>query len=333
MRPLLLGLAGPVLTAEDRAFLRAADPAGFLIMGRNVGTPDQLRALTADLRGLFGRDLLILVDQEGGRVARLGPPHWPDFPAAARFGALYDKAPISAIAAARANGAAIGMVLRRAGIDAAAMPVLDMPQAGADPVIGDRALGAEPMRVAALGRALLEGLAEGGAIGVMKHVPGHGRAGADSHERLSVVAAPRDALEEDWAPFRALAARAPAAMTAHILYQALDPERPATLSPAIVADVVRGAIGFSGLLVTDDIGMGALAGPLGQRAAGAMAAGCDLVLAATAARKEQEALCEALGPIGDEAHARLGRALAARGAGEGDLAALIARRDALLAYA
>ncbi len=272
MLPVILGLAGETLDADERAFFRAADPAGYILFARNCRTPPQLRALTDSLRDLSGRsDLPILVDQEGGRVARLAPPHWPAFPAARHFARLYDRAPISAIAAARLNAQAIAVVLAEAGVNVACLPVLDLERPDAHDVIGDRALGAAPRQVAALGRAVLDGLAAGGCAGVVKHMPGHGRAQADSHAGLPVVAADAAALEDDIAPFRALAG-APMGMIAHILYPAWDAARCASLSPAVIGAVIRGRIGFGGFLMSDDIGMAALSGPLAGRAAAAVAA-------------------------------------------------------------
>ncbi|HTU10362.1 MAG TPA: beta-N-acetylhexosaminidase [Allosphingosinicella sp.] len=332
MLPAFLGLSGPRLTDAERALIRDADPAGFILFGRNVVDPAQLRALTDGLREASGRaDLPILIDQEGGRVARLRPPAWPAFPAAGRFAALYDKAPISAIEAVRANAQAIALVLAGAGINVNCAPMLDLLQPDADAVVGDRAFGTEPMQVAALGRAMLDGLRAGGVAGVIKHMPGHGRARADSHHSLPVVDAPPDALAADLAPFRALAA-APMGMTAHILYPAWDADHPASLSPGIVGDVIRGEIGFDGLLMTDDIAMGALTAPLPDRARAALAAGCDVVLHCSGEAADNEILAGALSPIGEAAAARLARAMALQAAPAG-LDALLAKRDALLAYA
>lgn len=333
MLPAFLGLSGPTLTDAERGLIRDADPAGFILFGRNIVDPVQLRALTDGLRDASGRaDLPVLIDQEGGRVARLRPPHWPSFPAAGRFAALYAKAPMSAIEAVRANALAIALVLAGAGINVDCAPALDLAHEGADAIVGDRSFGAEPMQVAALGRAMLDGLAAGGVAGVIKHLPGHGRARADSHHHLPVVDVTAEALEIDLAPFRALAGRASMAMTAHILYPAWDTERPATLSPAIVASVIRGAIGFDGLLMTDDIAMGALSGSVAERARAALAAGCDVVLHCTGEPADNEALAAALPPIGGAAAVRLATAMAL-GPPSGDLEALLDKRDALLACA
>ena len=335
MLPAILGLSGLALTDAERGLIREADPAGFILFGRNVGDPAQLRALTDSLRAISVRaDLPILVDQEGGRVARLRPPHWPALPAPWRFAELYHKAPISAIEAARVNAEAMAVTLAEMGINIDCTPLLDVRQVGAHDVIGDRALGAEPMQVAALGRAVLDGLEAGGVLGVVKHMPGHGRARADSHEELPVVEASEAELAVDLAPFRALAG-APVGMAAHLLYPAWDPDLPASISPTIVADIIRGEIGFEGLLLSDDIGMGALPGPVAARAEAVIAAGCDLALHCSGAAADNEAIAGASGTIGPAATARLERALAriagkasARGYEE-----LAAKRDALLAYA
>lgn len=333
MLPAIIGLSGLALTADERAFIRAADPAGFILFGRNVAGKAQLRALTDDLRSLTGRDSLpILVDQEGGRIVRLGPPEWPSFPAASRFAALYERAPISAMEAARLNGLAIGLSLAQAGINVACAPLLDLLHADADGVIGDRALGADPLQVASLGRALLDGLAEGGVAGMIKHMPGHGRAGADSHVALPVVAASAEEMERDLLPFRRLA-HAPFGMTAHILYTAWDPNRPATVSPRVIGDVIRGAIGFRGILVSDSLRMAALPGPLEEKGRAALAAGCDLVLHCSGELAESERLAGALPALPPETADRLESATRQpSGQDPASPPDLIARRDALLAH-
>lgn len=332
MRAAILGLAGETLSADERAFFREADPAGFILFSRNCRDRAQLRALTDALRDVSGRgDLPILIDQEGGRVARLAPPEWPAFPAAGRFAALYERAPISAIEAARADGAALALMLAEVGVNVDCLPVLDVPQAGAHAVIGDRALGAEPMRVAALGRALLDGLEAGGCIGVMKHVPGHGRAAADSHKELPVVAAGADDLAADIAPFRACRDAA-MAMTAHVLYPAWDRDNPASTSPAIIAGIIRGEIGFEGLLMSDDIAMEALTGTLADRARAVIAAGCDVALHCSGVLAESEAVVGAVEDLGTVGAERLAKAMARTGqASLDDFAGVLAKRDALLA--
>jgi beta-N-acetylhexosaminidase len=334
MRAAFLGLSGPALTGDERAFFRDADPAGFILFGRNVENKAQLRALTDSLRGLSGRaDLPVLIDQEGGRVARLPSPEWPAFPAAWRFSELYDKAPISAIEAARANGEALALTLAESGINVDCLPVLDLRHQGGHDVIGDRAFGAEPLRVAALGRATLDGLAAGGVCGVIKHIPGHGRARADSHKILPVVDAPEEELAADLAPFQALR-DAPMAMTAHLLYPAWDPERPATLSPTIIADIIRTRIGFEGLLMSDDLAMEALTGTFAERAGAAIAAGCDIALHCSGVLTESEEVAGAAGEIKAAAAERLALAMARTVAVSGrSYESLAAKRDALLAYA
>lgn len=331
MKPVIFGLSGLSLTPDERDFFRDADPVGYILFKRNVDTRDQMRALTDSLRTLSGRgDVPILIDQEGGRVARMGPPEWPVYPAGPAFDALYRAAPMSAIQAMRANGQALGLMLREVGITVDCAPLLDVAQEGTTDAIASRAYGAEPMQVAALGRAMLEGLAAAGVVGVVKHMPGHGRALVDSHHLLPTVTASDAELAVDLEPFRTLA-NAPMGMTSHIVFEAWDAERPATLSPAVIERIIRGAIGFDGLLMTDDIDMKALSGTAGEKAAGALAAGCDLVLDCWARMDEMVDIAGRVPPIGDAARDRLNRAMASVGAGEGDFAELIARRDALLA--
>jgi beta-N-acetylhexosaminidase len=333
MKPVIFGLSGPVLTPDERAFFADARPAGYILFKRNVETRAQLRALTDHLRALEGRDdVAILVDQEGGRVARLGPPEWPAFPAGPAFDALYERAPMSGIEAARANAHALGLMLAEVGITVNCLPLLDVARADTTEAIATRAYGHEPMRVAAMGRATLEGLRAGGVVGVVKHMPGHGRALADSHYHLPTVTAPADELEDDLAPFRALAS-APIGMTSHIVYHAWDAERPATLSPTVIEQVIRGRIGFDGLLMTDDIDMKALSGTPAEKAAGAVAAGCDVVLDCWARMDEMQAIAAALPDITQRGRERLDAAMASVGEAAGALAELIAKRDALLALA
>ncbi|GAA0306932.1 beta-N-acetylhexosaminidase [Sphingomonas oligophenolica] len=333
MKPVIYGLSGPTLTPEERSFFLQAEPAGYILFKRNIADRAQLRALTDDLRAISGRgDLPILIDQEGGRVARMGPPEWPAFPAGPKFDALYDIAPISAIEAARANAQAIALMLAEVGITVDCLPLLDVSQPDTTEAISTRALGSEPMRVAAMGRAIIEGLRAGGVVGVVKHMPGHGRAKLDTHYHLPTVTASDAELEIDLAPFRALAG-APMGMTSHIVFEAWDPARPATLSPIVIEDVIRKRIGFDGLLMTDDIDMKALSGTAGDKAAGAIAAGCDLVLDCWGRMDEMEDIAARLGDIADRSRARLDRAMAtiAGVVPQGEMAELIARRDALLA--
>lgn len=332
MTPLFLGLKGLTLTPEEIALFTAAEPAGYILFKRNVDNPEQVRALTDSLRALSGRaDVPILIDQEGGRVARLQPPHWPAFPPGRVFGDLYDKAPLSAIEAARLNAEALGQMLYGLGITVDCLPLLDVPVPGAHDIIGDRAYGEEPVRVAALGKATLQGLAQAGVVGVVKHIPGHGRAGVDSHVALPVVEASAADLEADLAPFRQLA-DAPMAMTAHVVYKAWDDKRCASVSPVVIGEIIRGVIGFGGLLMSDDLGMHALGGPFGQRARDVLAAGCDIALHCSGDFAEMAEIVDAVGPISAAAETRLTRAMAmARPPARSDIAALCAQRDRLLA--
>lgn len=333
MKPVIFGLSGPTLTADEHAFFADAAPAGFILFKRNVESRSQLRALTDSLRALMGRDdLPILIDQEGGRVARLGPPEWPAFPAGPAFDALYEKAPMSAIEAARVNAQAIALMLHEVGINVDCLPLLDVVQADTTEAIASRAYGRDPLRVAAMGRAVLDGLAAGGCVGVVKHMPGHGRAVVDTHYHLPTVTADDAALDDDLAPFIALK-DAPMGMTSHIVFTAWDAERPATLSPTIVEQIIRERIGFDGLLMTDDIDMKALSGTAGEKAAGALAAGVDLVLDCWARMDEMTDIAGRIGDIPDASRARLDRAMASLRPPEGDFAELIAKRDALLALA
>ena len=334
MLPAILGLGGEKLGADERAFFREANPAGFILFARNCANREQLRRLTDELRDLSGRDVTILIDQEGGKVARLAAPEWPPFPAGWRFAELYRKAPISAIEAARVNAQAIAVTLAEVGVNVDCIPVLDVRQPGAHDVIGDRALGDEPMQVAALGRAVLEGLEAGGVCGVVKHMPGHGRARADSHVELPLVDEDEDALAVDLAPFLALHDAA-MAMSAHVLYAAWDDARPASVSPIVIEQIIRGRIGFDGLLMSDDIAMEALDGALADRARAVLAAGCDVVLHCSGTLDENEIIAGALGEISEPAVRRLDRAMAriAGRVSQQDYQALAAERDSLLAYA
>lgn len=334
MTPAIFGLAGATLSADEKAFFREADPAGYILFGRNCVDPAQLRALTDALREIHGRDrLFVCIDQEGGRVARLRPPHWAGFPPGEAFDALYALAPASAIEAARVNAEALGIELAEAGITVDCHPPLDVRQPGAHDVIGDRALGSEPMQVAALGRAILDGLARAGVAGCVKHMPGHGRTSTDTHKEMPTVTASAADLEVDLAPFRALK-NAPIGMTGHLLFTAWDNENPATLSQIVIEDVIRRQIGFDGLLLTDDIDMEALSGTVPERAERAIAAGCDLVLNCWAKMEDMTAMAARLPALGEQGRVRLERALAETSiAAEGAerKAALLAKRDELLA--
>ena len=335
MIPAIFGLSGQTLTDDERAFFRDSAPAGYILFSRNIAHRAQLRRLTDDLRALDGRaNLPILIDQEGGRVARMKSPEWPDFPSGAAFDALYERAPASAIEAARLNAMALASILSEVGITVDCLPLLDVRQPGASDVIGDRALGSEPMRVAALGRAILGGLQDGGVVGIVKHIPGHGRALLDSHEELPVVTASDHDLQSDLAPFAALRDAA-MAMTCHVVFNAWDADRPATLSPVVIDQVIRQRIGFHGLLMSDDLDMKALSGNVPARAAGAIAAGCDIALNCWGKMDDMIGIARALDPISTVSRARLEGAMD-RVAGVRDdrqYAMLVDQRDALLAMA
>ncbi len=336
MTPAIFSLAGPALSEEQRAFFRDSDPAGYILFGRNIDSREQLRALTDDLRAIKGREkLFICIDQEGGRVARMKPPVWLAYPPGEMFDWLYDVAPISAIEAARVNAAALGLELAEAGITVDCHPSLDVRVDGAHDVIGDRALGREPMRVAALGRAILDGFACAGVAGCIKHMPGHGRSMADSHKELPRVTATAEELERDLAPFRTLADY-PVGMTCHLVFEAWDGVRPATQSPTVIGEVIRSVIGFDGLLLTDDIDMQALDGSIPERSRKALDAGCDLVLNCWGRMDDMRGIAELCGTLSDKGTARLERALDATDLEKGDPARreeLIAKRDALFAAA
>jgi beta-N-acetylhexosaminidase len=333
MQAAIYGLEGAELKPDERAFFRDADPAAFILFRRNCETPEQLQRLTDSLRDLSGRaDLPILIDQEGGRVARMRPPEWPAFPAGEAFARLYDAAPSSAIEAARSNARAVALMLRSCGINVDAIPVLDVRQEGASDIIGDRALGSEPMQVAALGRAVLDGLASAGVVGIIKHMPGHGRALVDSHKELPVVTADAEELDRDLEPFERLSS-APMGMTAHVIYTAWDPDLPASQSPTVIGDIIRGRIGFNGWLMSDDIGMEALAGDFASRAAGVVAAGCDVALHCSGKMDEMVAVAGVVPAMSDEGESRLARAMASTMIDDDgpDFAEAVAKRDSLLA--
>jgi beta-N-acetylhexosaminidase len=335
MQAAIYAPSGLELTADERAFFSDCDPVGYIVFRRNIADREQLRALTDTLRALHGRDdLPILIDQEGGRVARMRPPEWPAFPSGEAFARLYEKAPMSAIEALRANAAAIAILLREVGVTVDCLPVLDVRQPGATDIVGDRALGGEPMQVAALGRASLDGLAQGGVVGVIKHMPGHGRALVDSHEALPVVRASLDELAIDVEPFRTLRS-APRGMTCHCVYTAWDPDRPGSQSPIVIGEVIRGEIGFDGFLMSDDIGMNALGGGFDARARGVIEAGTDAVLHCSGKMEEMVAVASAVGDLSEKGGERLDRAMAGLWEirGEADYAELADKRDRLLALA
>jgi beta-N-acetylhexosaminidase len=333
MQAAIYGLAGTELNADERAFFADADPAGYILFARNCVDRNQLTRLTDELRAIHGRpDLAILIDQEGGRVTRMKPPEWPAFPTGEAFDRLYRAAPSSALAAARANSRALGLMLREVGINVDCLPVLDVRQDGASDIVGDRAMGSEPMQVAALGRAVLDGLASAGVIGVIKHMPGHGRALVDSHHALPIVEASAAELDIDLEPFERLR-QAPMGMVAHIVFTAWDAELPSSQSATIIGDIIRGRIGFDGFLMSDDIGMEALSGGPGERAAQTLAAGCDAALHCSGKFDEMVDVAANVGPLTDESEARLARAMAATRVDDDgpDFAELVAKRDELLA--
>ena len=332
MKPVIFGLSGETLTSDERAFFADAQPAGYILFRRNIVDRAQVRALTDDLRALHGRDdLLIMVDQEGGRVARMQAPVWPSFPPGAVFDRLYDIAPSSAIAAARANAHAIAVTLAEVGITVDALPLLDVRQDGASDIMGDRTFGAEPLRVAALGRAVIEGLAKGGVAGIIKHMPGHGRAMVDSHHELPIVTASEEDLAIDLAPFQTLKDTA-IGMTAHVVYTAWDPDLPASLSASIIDTIIRQRIGFDGLLMSDDLDMKALNGSIPELAAGVVAAGCDLALNCWGRMDDMMGIADLLPDISDQSRARLDRAMASTSLSVENppLEQLLATRDSLL---
>ena len=315
-RAFVTGLAGLTISANERAFLREAAPWGLIAFKRNVSTPEQLIELTISFRDTVGWEAPVLVDQEGGRVQRLGPPHWPVYPAGARYGDLYDCAPQRGLAAARLAGHLIAADLMAVGIDVDCLPLADVPIANGDPIIGDRAYGTEPGKVAAIAGAIADGLMAGGVLPVLKHLPGHGRATADSHHRLPVVDTDRATLEAtDFAAFRPLAGL-PLGMTAHVVFSAIDAIAPATTSVTMVREVIRGFIGFRGLLMSDDVSMGALSGTLAERSRAALAAGCDLVLHCNGDLAEMSAVAGSVPELAGTALTRAEAALAARSAPE-----------------
>lgn len=315
-RAFITGLSGLTITANERAFLREAQPWGLIIFKRNVNTPHQVAELTRSFRDIMGWEAPILVDQEGGRVQRLGPPQWPAYPPGARYGSLYDHEVSRGLSVARLAGHLIAADLGVLGIDVDCLPLADVLSAGADPVIGDRAYGSEPGKVAAIAGAIAEGLLAGGVLPVVKHLPGHGRATADSHLKLPVVDTDRATLEAtDFAAFRPLAGL-PLGMTAHVVFSSIDPDAPATTSVTMVREVICGFIGFRGLLMSDDVSMKALSGTIEERSRAAFAAGCDIVLHCNGNLGEMAAVAGAAPTLGGEAGERAEAALAQRKAPE-----------------
>jgi len=316
-RAFITGVSGLELSATERAFIRGERPWGFILFKRNVETPGQVSDLVRELRDCLGEaDAPVLIDQEGGRVARLAPPHWPAYPPGATFGALYDLDKALGLKAARLSARLIAADLIDLGVTVDCLPLADVPVAGADAVIGNRAYGTEPAKVAAIARAVTEGLEQGGVLPVLKHIPGHGRAAADSHFRLPTVDTSREELERtDFAAFQPLA-DLPMAMTAHVVFSALDPAQPATTSATIIRQVIRGVIGFQGLLMSDDVSMNALAGSLAERTRAIVNAGCDIVLHCNGKLDEMRDVARETPELAGEALDRAKRALASRRAPE-----------------
>jgi beta-N-acetylhexosaminidase len=331
-RAFITGVSGLELSAEEREFIRSERPWGFILFKRNIETPAQTALLVRELRDSVGEPRApVLIDQEGGRVQRFGPPHWPTYPAGAVFGVLYDIDPALGLTAARLSARLIAADLLEAGVTVDCLPLADVPVAGADAVIGNRAYGTEPGKVAAIARAVTEGLEQGGILPVLKHIPGHGRATADTHFKLPVVDTPRAELERtDFAAFQPLA-DLPMAMTAHVVFSALDSAHPATTSATIIEQVIRGVIGFQGLLMSDDVSMNALAGSIAERTQAIFAAGCDMVLHCNGKLDEMREVAAVTPELSGKALERARRALASRRAPQAfDRLAARAELDALI---
>ncbi len=331
----IYGCAGTVLGADERKFFAEVQPWGFILFARNIADRDQIRALVNSLRETVGDETApVLIDQEGGRVARLKPPGWKERPPAARFGAVYASQHEAALEAAYLNARLIAHDLAELKINVDCLPVLDVPVEGADAVIGDRAFAFDPAAIIDLGRAQIEGLMEGGVLPIMKHIPGHGRATADSHHALPRVATAAEELSAtDFVTFRSLD-MCPMAMTAHVVYEAIDPQRPATTSPKVIRDVIRGEMGFDGLLISDDLSMNALDGPLSVRTKAALFAGCDVVLHCNGKMDEMMQVALEVKPLEGQALRRAEHALSHLSAPEPfDPAAAEARLTELLSVA
>jgi len=309
----ITGVSGTALTADERAFLRDADPWGFILFKRNVDTPEQVRALVDAMREAVGQgDAPVLIDQEGGRVQRLAPPHWPKYPPGAHYAALYEKDKETGLVAARLGARLIANDLAALGITVDCLPLADVPVSEADPIIGDRAYGTTPAKVAAIAQAVTDGLMDAGVLPVLKHIPGHGRATADSHLALPVVDIDQATLESsDFAAFKPLA-QLPLGMTAHVVFSAIDPDAPATTSVKMVREVIRGFIGFDGLLMSDDVSMNALSGTLARRTRAALAAGCDVALHCNGKLDEMYEVASESPKLAGEPARRANAALAAR---------------------
>ncbi len=327
----IYGCAGLTLTDAEKEFFQDAAPWGFILFKRNCDTPDQIRQLTASLREAAGHNAPILIDQEGGRVARLKPPHWRAYPPGRCFGEIYEHSKEKGLEAARLGARLIASELLPLGINVDCVPLLDVPVPGAHDVIGDRAYALTPEPVAAMARAAAEGLLAGGVLPVIKHIPGHGRAGVDSHLSLPIVDASADELRAtDFLPFRAMNDM-PLAMTAHVVYSAFDKQAPATTSHRLIHDIIRGEIGFDGLLMSDDLSMQALEGSLGERAKASFAAGCDLALHCNGEMNEMQQIATETPVLMGTALARSDRALTWLKQPEAfDVAASLRRFESLL---
>jgi beta-N-acetylhexosaminidase len=312
-RAFITGVSETELNAAERAYIRAERPWGFILFKRNIESPQQVARLVEEMRKELGEpDAPVLIDQEGGRVQRLGPPHWPAYPAGAVFGRLYNIDPVLGRTAARLSARLIAADLRALGITVDCLPLADVPVEGADAVIGNRAYGTEPGKVADIARAVTEGLVQGGVLPVLKHIPGHGRAAADTHFRLPVVDTPRAELERtDFAAFQPLA-DLPMAMTAHVVFSAFDPAQPATTSATMINQVIRSVIGFQGLLMSDDVSMNALAGSIAERTRAIFAAGCDVVLHCNGKLDEMREVARETPELSGKALERARRALGSR---------------------
>jgi beta-N-acetylhexosaminidase len=331
-RAFITGVSGPELSAAEREFIRLERPWGFILFKRNIQTPEQVVRLVGELRQAIGDpEAPVLIDQEGGRVQRFGPPHWPVYPPGAVFGVLYDIDRALGLSAARLSARLIAADLIELGVTVDCLPLADVPVDGADAVIGNRAYGTEPSKVAAISRAVTEGLEQGGVLPVLKHIPGHGRATADTHFRLPEVDTSKAELERtDFAAFQPLA-DLPMAMTAHVVFSALDPAQPATTSATIIQQVIRGVIGFQGLLMSDDVSMNALAGSIAERTRAIIAAGCDMVLHCNGDLGEMRAVAAETPELSGRALERANRALASRRAPQAfDRVAARAELDALI---
>jgi beta-N-acetylhexosaminidase len=334
-RAFITGVSGPDLTAAEREFIRSEQPWGFILFKRNIETPEQVAILVKELReSIDAPEAPVLIDQEGGRVQRLGPPHWPVYPPGAFFGALYDLNPALGLSAARLGARLIAADLEDLGICVDCLPLADVPVAGADAVIGNRAYGTEPEKVAAIARAVTDGLEQGGILPVLKHIPGHGRATADSHFGLPKVDTSKKELERtDFAAFQPLA-DLPMAMTAHVVFSALDPAHPATTSATIIEQVIRGVIGFQGLLMSDDVSMNALSGSIAERTRAVFSAGCDVVLHCNGKLDEMRDVATETPELSGKALDRARRALASRRAAQPfDRQAARAELDAMMSRA